>query len=117
MRKFNLVLLAFACLSTVAFAREITGSEAQRQIKGAEKIISGTRSDLPESVHFRKDAQPVFVNFSAWAHQSFKLTPDHDFILLNADKDQLGYTHYRFRETYKGIPLMSTMYIVHVQNN
>jgi Zn-dependent metalloprotease len=109
--------MAFLCLGTVVFAREITGKEAQQQIKGAEKIISGNRSDLPEIIHFRKEAQPEFVNFNVWAHQNFKLSEDHDFILLNADKDQLGYTHYRFRETYKGIPLTATMYIVHVLNN
>ncbi len=111
------MLLAFSCLTTVVFGREITGKEAQQQIKGAEKIVTGTRGNLPGAVHFRKDAQPDYVNFSAWAHQAFKLSADHDFMLMNADKDQLGYTHYRFRETYKGIPLTATMYIVHVLNN
>jgi len=117
MRKFTSFFVVLACLTTVAFAREITGKEAQNLIKGAEKIVSGNRSDIPESVHFRKEAQPEFVNFSTWAQGAFKLTDDYDFILLNADKDALGYTHYRFRETYKGFPVKSTMYIVHVLNN
>src|SRR5689334_10386247 len=117
MRKFNSLLVAIAFRSTTAMAGEITGSAAYRKIKGAEKIIAGNRSDLPEAVQFRKDAQPQFIDFSTWAHQALKLSADHDFILLNADKDKLGYTHYRYRETYKGLPVEASMYIVHVLNN
>jgi len=117
MRKFYSLFLAFACLTTIAFAREITGSEAQQQIKGAEKIVTGTRSDLPESVHFRKGEQPQFGNFSAWAHSVLKLSADHDFMLISADKDKIGYTHYRYRETYKGFPVTASKYIVHVLDN
>src|SRR5687768_2369201 len=117
MRKFSSLIVAFACLVTAAFAGEITGIEASKQIKGAEKIVTGTRSDLPEAVHFRKDAQPEFGNFSTWAHQAFKLPADHDFMLINADKDKLGYTHYRYRQTYKGFPVTASMFIVHVLNN
>ena len=109
--------MAVVFLTTTAFAMEITGNDAQRKIKGAEKIITGSRTDLPEAVLFRKDAQPEFGNFSTWAHNNFKLAADHDFLLLNADKDNLGYTHYRFRETYKGLPVEASMYIVHVLNN
>ncbi|MEO8085317.1 MAG: PKD domain-containing protein [Bacteroidota bacterium] len=116
MRKFNVLFVAAAFLTSAVFAREITGIEAQQKIKGAEKITTGNRSDLPESIQFRKDAQPEFGNFSIWAHNTLKLSADNDFILLNADKDKLGYTHYRFRETYKGFPVEATMYIVHVLN-
>ncbi|MCX6273954.1 MAG: M4 family metallopeptidase [Bacteroidetes bacterium] len=116
MRKFTSLLMLAVIFVTAISAREINGKEAQQQIKGAEKIITGNRSDLPEAVHFRKDAQPEFGNFSTWAHNALKLSADNDFILLNADKDKLGYTHYRFRETYKGIPVEASMYIVHVFN-
>ncbi|MCX6273955.1 MAG: PKD domain-containing protein [Bacteroidetes bacterium] len=116
MRKFTSLLMLAVILTTAISAREINGKEAQQQIKGAEKIITGNRSDLPEAVQFRKDAQPEFGNFSTWAHNAFKLSADNDFIVLNADKDQLGYTHYRFRQTYKGIPVEASMYIVHVLN-
>src|SRR5262245_47587426 len=117
MRKFTLLIAAAMWLSAAAFAREMTGIEAQQKIKGAEKIITGDRTDLPEYVQFRKDAQPEFGNFGTWALANLKLAASHDFMLLNADRDQLGYTHYRFRETYKGLPVEGTMYIVHVQGN
>ena len=117
MRKINLFFAVVLCLSLQATARELTGREAQQKISGAEKIVTGNRSDLPEYVQFRKDAQPEFGNFSTWAHQALKLPADHDFLLLNADQDKLGYTHYRYRETYKGLPVEASMYIVHVLNN
>lgn len=117
MRKFTSLFVAAVLVTSAVFAREITGMEARQKISGAEKISLSERSDLPEAVLFRKDAQPEFSNFTLWARQNFKLSGDVDFVLLNANQDKLGYTHYRFRETYKGIPVEATMYIVHVQND
>lgn len=39
-----------------------------------------------------------------------------DFILINQQKDRLGITHYRFYQTYKGIPVENSMYVVHTKN-
>ena len=77
MRKITSLFVVAVLLTTTLFAREITGTAAQQKIKGAEKILEGTRSDVPEYVQFRKDEQPEFGNFSTWAHSAFKLSADH----------------------------------------
>jgi Zn-dependent metalloprotease len=39
------------------------------------------------------------------------------FILINTLSDQLGMTHYRFFQTYNGIPVENSMYVVHTRDN
>jgi len=44
------------------------------------------------------------------------LDPLSDLVLMGKETDELGYTHYRFYQTYKGIPVENSMYILHVKN-
>ncbi len=45
------------------------------------------------------------------------LSPDDSFVLLKTQKDELGKTHYRYRQTYKGIPVAHAQLLVHVGAN
>lgn len=38
-------------------------------------------------------------------------------VLIRTEKDQLGYLHHRYFQTYYNIPVENTMYIVHTTNN
>lgn len=38
-------------------------------------------------------------------------------VLINSHEDQLGMTHYRYYQTYQGIPIENTMYLVHTKDN
>ncbi|MCX6290831.1 MAG: M4 family metallopeptidase [Bacteroidetes bacterium] len=117
MKKIVFINLLFMIAANAMFAREFTGPDAQKIIPGAEKIITGTQSAVPEFVQFRKESCIELAGFKMWARQSFSLSADYDFRLLNSDKDQIGITHYRYQQTYRGVPLEGTMYIVHAKNN
>ena len=82
LNKYTL-LLVMAFVTTNLCAREITGQEAQQKIKGAEKIIVGTKSEIPEFVQFRTEAQVPYSDFNFWAHNAFKLSDDYGFKLLS----------------------------------
>lgn len=116
LNKYTL-LLVMAFVTTNLCAREITGQEAQQKIKGAEKIIVGTKSEIPEFVQFRTEAQVPYSDFNFWAHNAFKLSDDYGFKLLSVEKDPLGMSHYRFRQTYKALELEGTMFLVHVKSD
>ncbi len=113
----NLLVLIPLLFVNALFAKEFTGREANQKIKGAEKVTVGTKSDIPEFIRFRKESQIDISNFSSWARTTFKLSSDYDFKLLNAQKDAIGMTHYRYQETFNQLPLEGTMFIVHVKNN
>lgn len=111
------VLFALTFVTTQLFAREITGYEAQQKIKGAEKIITGTKNHIPEYIAFRNEATIPFSSFDSWAHRALKLSDSYGFKLLNVEKDALGMQHYRYRQTYKSLELEGTMFLVHVKND
>lgn len=39
-----------------------------------------------------------------------------DLVLKNSETDKLGFTHYRYNQTYKGIPVENAMYVAHTAN-
>jgi Zn-dependent metalloprotease len=109
-----ILFFSFAILN--AIAKEFTGLEAQQRISGAEKIIIDEKSEIPAYISFRPATAIPFEKFDAWAHQSFSLTAQYGFVLINEMADGLGFTHYRFQQTFQQIPIEGTMYIVHVKN-
>ncbi|MCY7410404.1 MAG: M4 family metallopeptidase, partial [Chitinophagales bacterium] len=45
------------------------------------------------------------------------LNENSNLVLLNSEKDQLGYVHYRYYQTYMNIPVENSMYIIHSKDN
>lgn len=97
-------------------AEELRGQAADKLIPGAEKIVLGKKSDLPEYIQFRDGRQVPYVKLTDWAHQVLQLPEQYGFSLIAEEKDQIGYVHYRLRQTYNGLPMEGTMFIVHVKN-
>jgi Zn-dependent metalloprotease len=81
--------------------------------------------DLRETIRGERGISKHFVRLAADQQQSFNLkqiknilNPDAqtDFVLINQQTDKLGFTHYRFYQTYKGIPVENSMYIIHTRS-
>ncbi|HKR05461.1 MAG TPA: PKD domain-containing protein [Bacteroidia bacterium] len=117
MKKIIYILFAFLSVWMNASAREITGTEAQRLITGAQQIRVTENSSVPEYIKFRAGSEISFNLFEKWAHSHFTLPSSSGFKLLNKSTDKLGYTHYRYQQTINGIPVEGTMYLVHAKNN
>lgn len=45
--------------------------------------------------------------------QDFNLSADDDMRLVSTTSDDLGYRHYRYQQTYKGIDVEGAVYCVH----
>ena len=111
------ILILLSVFIVPSSAREFTGKEANEKINGAEKIVLGSRSSVPEFIQFRKGMGIEFYLFSSWAHKTFSLPAEYDFKLLNSEKDRLGMVHYRYQQVFSGFPIEGTMFIVHTKNN
>jgi len=48
---------------------------------------------------------------------TLRLGTDDDLQLLSTQNDELGYRHYRYQQTYKGIPIEGAIYLMHEKNN
>jgi bacillolysin len=102
MRKKFLFLAVFAIVGSSVFAQ-----------KDLRKIIAGERG---VSKQFTTLAQSDQVPFNPKnARQIFNLDENSDLVLKSTEPDNLGFVHYRFYQTYRGVPIENTMYIVHTK--
>ncbi len=81
--------------------------------KNLKMVLSGERG---VSKHFTTldENQQVAFNPSK-ARSTFGLDANSDLVLQNSETDNLGMTHHRYYQTYKGIPVENSMYIAHTQ--
>lgn len=84
---------------------------AQNDLKSS---IEGNGGITKQFVKLAKEKQ---VSFSpALANKILGLDNQSALVLKSTFKDNLGYTHYRFYQTYRGIPVNRSMYIVNVKD-
>jgi len=111
------LLLCFILVSASVFSQTFTGSSARSMIPGTELIVKDTLLDIPAFIRFSNGSEPEFKDMQSWLKDHFKISPDFDMVLLRSEKDNLGFTHYRYQQTYKGYPIHSNIFIIHVKNN
>ena len=100
-----------------ATERIYRGQEAYVQIKGADCIRFTDESTLINYVHYNASEQPSLSYLNKVMSVLAKWNNDNVLVLLNSSNDALGFTHYRFQQYYKGIPVSGSMWLVHVQQN
>ena len=73
-------------------------------------------SNIPSFIKFNLGKEPKLENMRQWLISAYELKSDFDFILINSETDQLGFTHYRYNQTYKGKVIDGARLIAHTQN-
>ncbi len=66
--------------------------------------------------YFKPDQQ-ISATQLAQNKSALQLGADDDLQLLSTKNDDLGYRHYRYQQTYKGIPIEAAIYLMHEKNN
>jgi Zn-dependent metalloprotease len=67
----------------------------------------------PAAIRFKAGNRPTASSFFEEYRQFFLLPGDNQLRLWNTLSDQLGQTHYRFNQYYKGIQVLGGQYILH----
>jgi Zn-dependent metalloprotease len=79
----------------------------------AEKGLPGM---YPASIDFKNNPK-TFTKGSVIIADAFgKTATANDAVLIRSDKDELGIYHYRYQQTYMGIPVEHATYVMHVNN-
>ena len=94
---------------------EYWGESANRQMAGASFFKERIGSPFPSFVRFEESQWKPLQNFFSWLKQSIKANSEIDFKLVKEEADQLRFTHYRYVQTFRGVPIENTMYILHVR--
>lgn len=70
----------------------------------------------PEFIRFNDKELPDFSQLTSVLN-NYGFTEPYNLSLINTETDQLGMVHYRYMETYNGVPVEGTMWIVHTKGN
>lgn len=90
--------------------------------KGANEVVRGSLevrfkefSSIPNYVKFKKGEELPFDKLSSFLSNFYKLDYNYGLELINIENDNLGFTHYRYRQTINNIPVRLSMFIVHTK--
>ena len=100
-----------------AFSQNIlTGEQANALASGSNLVRTSALSKIPDYISFTEGNEIPLQQVIPYLQQHFKMNSEMGFNLLSTESDKLGFTHYRYQQTFNGIPLQGSMYIVHVKN-
>ncbi|TND07528.1 MAG: peptidase M4, thermolysin [Bacteroidetes bacterium] len=117
MKLKSYVLIALSCTTSVIFAQQsFTGSEANRICPGSETVLINKQSQVPSFIAFAKGAGPSAMNVFSKLRGPLKMQPADEWQHFKTTKDNLGFTHYRYRQFYNNIPVKGGEYIIHEKN-
>lgn len=81
----------------------------------AQDLIKGSPGLYPALVSFKASPQNFTAGKVILADETGKATATASGTLINKHADNLGMEHYRYQQSYAGIPVELSTYIVHVQ--
>ena len=92
---------------------QANAQKASRLTPQLESLATG--GSTPNWIDFRHDTKlnptTIFTDFKS----GFELSVNDQMNLLKTDKDQIGYSHYRYQQYYKNHKVLYGEYIVHQQ--
>jgi Zn-dependent metalloprotease len=108
-----IVILSIGSLKAQVFQ----GINADKIVKGAQIVKVSSDESLPTFIKFFPGKEPSFSNLKTWINEIYKTNDQMSIIQIGKETDNLGFTHYRYQQTYNGIPVHEAQFIVHVINN
>lgn len=82
----------------------------------AQDIMKGEPGMYPEQIFF-KNNPPAFKKGSVLvADAAGKIAASSNAKFNHSEKDNLGFEHFRYQQTYSGIPVELAVYVMHVSN-
>ena len=108
----NLTILLFSIL---LFTKQNLSASSNNIFRDAT-IRMDKQGKAPLEIKFKEDKDLSVASFFDAYKQEFNLSEDNEFKSFRVVSDQLGQTHYRFKQYYKGLELAEVQYLVHENN-
>lgn len=96
---------------------EWEGEQASERIDGARFLLEGKDTRFPAVVIFYDRSTVPVGQFFGWLKRQVFYSYNIDFVLLSDEKDEWGFTHLRYVQTYKGLPIDGTLYHLRVKGD
>lgn len=82
----------------------------------ADVMRLDTWRGTPSYVSFSEDQSPPLTQLDDLLRTTYGVGKEYDWKLIREDKDELGYRHYRYLQTFHGLPIEGGVFIVHTRN-
>jgi len=99
-------ILSLVILSCFIIIKAYPQSFVSKIIRG-ERGISNQFADVGSN-------QKIPINASQ-LKSLLELDQNADLVLIKTQQDKLGFIHYRYYQTYKGVPIENSMFIIHTK--
>jgi Zn-dependent metalloprotease len=106
----------FAQTSGTSGMQEFHGTEAAAICKGSKTVYINKQSRVPSFIVFQEGVNIPATNIFDALREPLKVQFADGWKLRHAEKDNLGFTHYRYDQTYNNIKVESGEYLVHERN-
>jgi Zn-dependent metalloprotease len=108
-------MIAVVLFSLFIFAQQNLRANSDNIFRDAT-IRMDKQGKAPLEIRFKEGKQVSVASFSDAYKQKFNLSEDNEFKPFKVFSDQLGQTHHRFKQYYKGLELAEVQYLVHEKN-
>lgn len=125
MKNFRLFFtVAFAAAVVPAFAQsagrsagqEFTGAAAAQICSGSSRVLINAQSRVPSFIVYSKGTSIPASGIFESLRKPLQMQMADGWKLKHAQKDNMGFTHYRYTQTYNGVPVEKGEYLVHERN-
>lgn len=117
MKKTNLLLVSMSVLCAFdSFSQTFLGAEAEKKIQSAKWIEYSKEFSRPVFVEFNSSTanfRLAVANPVETMKEILSLKNNDDLVRYKQEQDDIGFTHTRYQQTFKGIPVQGAQYIAH----
>jgi Zn-dependent metalloprotease len=115
LRTLTVVFCLF--FSGAAFSNyTLTGFDAEKIVPESKSVMFGPFSQVPSFVVFNDGIGLTNENVFERMRNVLRITSNDQLQLKKTQKDEIGYTHYRYQQYFHGIKVEPGEYIVHVKD-
>jgi len=87
--------------------------DAHEKISGTIMIRESKISDIPSYIQFQEGKEMNRDQVFPWLNKVYALGNNCEFILSDQLTDDIGYTHYKYQQTFNGYPIENAIIILH----
>ena len=80
-------------------------------------ITSTSEDGSPTFITFNNNSDVTHLNFREKLSKEFKIRKEDEFFLIKTTTDKLGFTQFKYNQTYNGITVFGAQYIILEKNN
>lgn len=117
MKKTKLLLVSMSVFCAFdSFSQTFLGTEAERKIQSAQWIEYSKEFSRPIFVEFnssKANFRLAVANPVEAMKEVLSLKSNDDLVKCKQEHDDIGFTHTRYQQTFKGIPVQGAQYIAH----